>query len=157
MTAKISTYEFWEMVPYNVLQEADLEASIKANKLMQQDQTILWSLPPDALQLQAKFRLSEELTSAARKKRSAAQRDIGAADAMPAEIKGSGVRLCTAYNVSNCYVDPDNCEGRHLCSVVLQSGRACGGKHPAKECEGDGTIPADATWPNARSGSTYWK
>ena len=108
MTAKISTYEFWEMVPYNVLQEADLEASIKANKLMQQDQTILWSLPPDALQLQAQFRLSEELTSAARKKRLAAQRDIGAADAMPAEITGyvltqtlkSGVRLCTAYNIS---------------------------------------------------------
>ena len=82
VTAKISTYEFWEMVPYNVLQEADLEASIKANKLMQQDQTILWSLPPDALQLQAQFRLSEELTSAARKKRSAAQRDIGAAKGM---------------------------------------------------------------------------
>ena len=48
----------------------------------------------------------------------------------------SGVRLCTAYNLSNCYVDPDKCEGRHLCSVVLQSGRACGGKHPAKECRG---------------------
>ena len=57
VAAKISTYESWEMVPYDVLQEADREASIKANKLMQQDQTILWLLPPDALQLQAVFSL----------------------------------------------------------------------------------------------------
>ena len=105
--------------------------SIKANKLMQQDQTILWSLPPDALQLQAQFRLSEELTSAARKKRLAAQRDIGAADAMPAEITGyvltqtlkSGVRLCTAYNVSKlAMLTPTTVKGaiypQSCCSLV---------------------------------------
>ena len=83
VAAKISEYESWEMVPHDVLQEADQQASAKVNKLLRQDQTVLWSLPPDALQLQAQFRLSEELTSAARKKRSAAQKDIEQADAMP--------------------------------------------------------------------------
>ena len=114
------------------------------NKLIQQDQTVLWSLPPDAIQLQAQFRLSEELTMAARKKRSSVQQAIPKEDAMPAELRGyvltqtlkTGVRLCTAYNVTECPHDPEFCGGRHLCSVVLQSGRACGGRHPAKECRG---------------------
>jgi hypothetical protein len=69
-------------------------------------------------------------------------------DKMPAELRGyvltqtlkSGARLCTAYNVDACAQDPQNHEVHHLCSVMLQSGRACGGCHPAKDCKGKRTL-----------------
>lgn len=62
-------------------------------------------------QLQAQFRLSEVPTSAAKKKRSSEHKKE---DAMPAELQG--------------YVLTQALGVRHQCSVVLQSGRACGGR-----------------------------
>lgn len=41
VASKISEYESWEMVPYDVLQEADQQALAKLNKLIQQDPTVL--------------------------------------------------------------------------------------------------------------------
>ena len=54
----------------------------------------------------------------------------------------SGALLCTNYNIGSCPNDEKDCEGRHLCAVVLQTGRACGGKHPASECWGKRAMTA---------------
>ena len=59
VASKLFEYESWEIIPNDVLQEIDQQAQLRVNKLVQQDQ-IVWALPPDAVQLQAQFRLSEE-------------------------------------------------------------------------------------------------
>eukprot|EP00435_Cladocopium_sp_Y103_P028376 s2435_g7.t1 len=85
--AQMAEFEAWEVIPRSALNEADDLAQQEVDKKIQQDLTVLWALPPDAVQLQAHFRLSEELTTAAKKKRSSEQR-AAAGDPMPAEIKG---------------------------------------------------------------------
>jgi hypothetical protein len=106
VASKLFEYESWEIIPNDVLQEIDQQAQLRVNKLVQQGQTIVWSLPPDAVQLQAHFRLSEEMTLAARKKRSAVKtQTVGGPT--PAELQGyvltqtlkSGTMLCTAFNI----------------------------------------------------------
>ena len=90
-------------------------------------------------------------TFAARKKRSAEQKTPAAGGAMPAELRGyvltqalkSGTMLCAAFNTDRCYNEDANCEGAHLCAVVLQSGRACGGKHAAKDCRARRALTAE--------------
>jgi hypothetical protein len=150
VASKLFEYMSWEIIPNDVLQEIDEQAQIRVNKLVQQDQTVIWALPPDAVQLQAQFRLSEEMTLAARKKRSTVQTQA-VGGPMPAELRGfvltqtlkPGTMLCTAFNADRCYNTDDTCEGAHLCAVVLQSGRACGGKHPAKDCRGKRALTAE--------------
>eukprot|EP00435_Cladocopium_sp_Y103_P030945 s870_g7.t1 len=140
--AHLAEFEAWEVIPRTALFEADVLAQQEMDRKLQQDLTVVWALPPDAVQLQAHFRLSEELTAAAKKKRSSEQR-AASGDPMPAELKGfvltqtlkDGARLCTAFNTASCQ-QGDRCADRHLCAVVLQTGRACGGKHPAKDCWG---------------------
>eukprot|EP00435_Cladocopium_sp_Y103_P028886 s2906_g7.t1 len=121
--AQLAEYEAWEVIPRSALSDADAIAQQEVDRKLQQDLTVVWALPPDAVQLQAHFRLSEELTAAAKKKRSSEQR-AAAGDPMPA-----------AFNTTICQ-HGDRCAYRHLCAVVLQTGRACGGKHPARECWG---------------------
>eukprot|EP00435_Cladocopium_sp_Y103_P054452 s2532_g17.t1 len=140
--AQLAEYEAWEVIPRTALSDADAFAQQEVDRKLQQDLTVVWVLPPDAVQLQAHFRLSEELTAAAKKKRSSDQ-GAAAGDPMPAELRGyvltqtlkDGSRLCTAFNTANCQ-HGDRCADRHLCAVVLQTGRACGGKHPASACWG---------------------
>ena len=137
----LESYESWEMVPYGALEQVDVLAKQRTNKAVGQDSTVLWELPPDAEKLSLHFRLAKELTDAAAKARAKPPSNH---PAMPAtygayiltQTMKSGSLLCTNYNVGSCPNDEKDCEGRHLCAVVLQTGRACGGKHPASECWG---------------------
>ena len=58
------------------------------------------------------------------------------ARAMPARLGEihlkNGTALCPDFNTSECRQDP--CAREHLCAMLQQTGRACGGRHPASEC-----------------------
>ena len=44
----------------------------------------------------------------------------------------NGTPLCASFQHESCQAE--HCSEAHLCAVVMQSGRACGGKHAAKVC-----------------------
>ena len=44
----------------------------------------------------------------------------------------NGTALCPDFNTGECRQDP--CAREHLCAMLQQTGRACGGRHPASEC-----------------------
>ena len=71
MASKLAEYEAREIIPNDVLQDADKQPQVRVNKLIQQDQTVIWSILQTrrSSKLNSAF-LSEELTSAGRKKRS---------------------------------------------------------------------------------------
>ena len=49
-----------------------------------------------------------------------------------------GTALCIAFNASKCKGKGKGCKnGKHVCNKIKgQSGRACGGPHPATSCPG---------------------
>ena len=44
----------------------------------------------------------------------------------------NGAALCPDFNTGECRQDP--CAREHLCAMLQQTGRACGGRRPASEC-----------------------
>ncbi|CAJ1339037.1 unnamed protein product [Effrenium voratum] len=44
----------------------------------------------------------------------------------------NGTALCPDFNTGECRQDP--CAREHLCAMLQQTGRACGGRRPASEC-----------------------
>ena len=50
-------------------------------------------------------------------------------------------RLCAEYQRGRCRRG-DDCEFRHSCACLVQSGRVCGGRHPAIECRAKRVLAA---------------
>ena len=44
VASKLAGYEAWEIIPNDALQDADKQAQVRVNKLIQQDQTVIWSI-----------------------------------------------------------------------------------------------------------------
>ena len=55
-----------------------------------------------------------------------------------------GTGLCGAYQLGRCQDDSSQCQGVHKCAIMLRTGRACGGSHPAQECFDKRFVPEPA-------------
>ena len=151
VAAFVHEYDSWELVPPEELAAAAEHATLEVTKAVSADSQNIWSLPPDATRLKQRFSLAAELMQRAQKKRGA----VAKAAPLPVAVEEqrrdrdlpptlgkfvltqflkSGTRLCTDFNLGECHTEP--CPHAHLCAVLLQSGRACGGKHAAKGCWG---------------------
>ena len=151
VTAFVKEYDAWELIPPDELAAAAEHATLEVTKAVSADSKNIWSLPPDATRLKQRFSLASELMQRAQKKRKA----VAKAAPLPVakeeqrrdrdlpptlgkfvltQFLKSGTRLCTDFNLGECHEDP--CSNAHLCAVLLQSGRACGGKHAARGCWG---------------------
>lgn len=66
-----------------------------------------------------------------------------------------GTGLCGAYQLGRCQDDSSQCQGVHKCAIMLRTGRACGGSHPAQACFDKRFVPEPAKreWPSSGSGS----
>lgn len=55
-----------------------------------------------------------------------------------------GTGLCGAYQLGRCQDDSSQCQGVHKCAIMLRTGRACGGSHPAQACFDKRFVPEPA-------------
>lgn len=86
---------------------------------------------------QRAFEFSRERAALSREAQASAKRS---SSAMPSSINGkvvtrflrSGKALCPDFQVDACHVGEAVCGEAHLCAILLRTGRACGGKHPAQ-------------------------
>ena len=77
---------------------------------------------------------------------------------MPDEIQGrittaflkNGMPLCSAFQMKSCPADGATCTKLHKCAVVLRTGRACGGSHPACECRDKHAVKAEVESPSPK-------
>ena len=96
---------------------------------------MIWAQAPQTTALKRRFSLSQSLVHSARERKPAPS-----ARAMPARLGEifltghlkNGTALCPDFNTGECRQDP--CAREHLCAMLQQTGRACGGRHPASEC-----------------------
>ena len=138
---KLLTHESWETIPTETYGEALEYARQNVDKTLKQESRVIWAAPLTKTEMQARFQLSEALKLKAAAKREEAQAK-GDLPEMPASLNGkvlsafmkNGAPICRAYQTRTCHLEKEACPGRHACAVLRQSGRVCGGGHPASEC-----------------------
>ena len=137
VAAKVADCEAWETVTEEEVAEADEEAKIKAAQACRGDTEVIWAQAPQTTALKRRFSLSQSLVHGARERM---RKPAPSARAMPARLGEifltghlkNGTALCPDFNTGECRQDP--CAREHLCAMLQQTGRACGGRHPASEC-----------------------
>ena len=83
---------------------------------------------------------TQEALSLVHNARERMRRPAPSVSAMPARLGETfltghlknGTALCPDFNTGECRQDP--CSREHMCAMLQQTGRACGGRHPASEC-----------------------
>ena len=138
---KLLTHESWETIPTETYAEALEYARQNVDKTLKQESRVIWAAPLTKTEMQARFQLSEALKLKAAAKREEAQAKGDLPD-MPASLNGkvlskfmkNGAPICGAYQTRTCHLEKEDCPGRHACAILRQSGRVCGGGHPASEC-----------------------
>ena len=138
---KLLTHESWETIPTETYAEALEYARQNVDKTLKQESRVIWAAPLTKNEMQARFQLSEALKLKAAAKREEAQAK-GDLPEMPASLNGkvlskfmkNGAPICGAYQTRTCHLEKEDCPGRHACAILRQSGRVCGGGHPASEC-----------------------
>ena len=137
VAAKVADCEAWETVTEEEISEADGEAKIKAAQACRGDTEVIWAQAPQTTALKRRFSLSQSLVHNARERM---RRPAPSVSAMPARLGETfltghlknGTALCPDFNTGECRQDP--CSREHMCAMLQQTGRACGGRHPASEC-----------------------
>eukprot|EP00434_Breviolum_minutum_P042293 symbB.v1.2.037638.t1/scaffold5613.1/size25359/1 len=146
----LSQYETWELIPQEAIDDAKEKGRAAADKATQQDNTVLWALPLEPHEVRERFELTTALKSRAQKRKAEAM-EPSSEGVMPDEIQGrittaflkNGMPLCSAFQMKSCPADGTTCTKLHKCAVVLRTGRACGGSHPACECRDKRAVKAE--------------
>eukprot|EP00438_Fugacium_kawagutii_P032692 Skav204466 [mRNA] locus=scaffold5533:30858:32279:- [translate_table: standard] len=108
------------------------------DSLVGKDAQTVWQRAMRPERIHKAFQFQQEL---AQQSSATRQQALGSgASVMPASINDklltktlrNGDPLCASYQVGQCKAT--QCTENHLCAIVLKSGRACGGKHMAKDC-----------------------
>ena len=136
--ASLREHQSWDVITPSELEEAKAFVMPTVDRLVSQDMDTEWQGKLPAEQVQRAFKFSQATRESARAARASAA--AAAASQMPAAIKGklltkfmrNGTPLCADFQTDSCSRNP--CPEQHLCAIVLQSGRACGGSHSAQTC-----------------------
>lgn len=154
----LSQYETWELIPQEaIIEDAKEKGRAAADKATQQDNTVLWALPLEPHEVRERFELTTALKSRAQKRKAEAM-EPSSEGVMPDEIQGrittaflkNGMPLCSAFQMKSCPADGTTCTKLHKCAVVLRTGRACGGSHPACECRDKRAVKAEVESPSPK-------
>eukprot|EP00438_Fugacium_kawagutii_P017495 Skav211853 [mRNA] locus=scaffold1622:146541:148184:- [translate_table: standard] len=141
VAASVAEFASWEIIPQAALEDALDKAHSALDRELNRDKLVIWSAPETVeSDLKERFKLSSQLTEAARQRKEA--EDADGDPPMPPSLNQfvltqflkNGSRLCTSFNVGTC--TNDRCRSQHKCAVVQKTGRACGGTHTARECWG---------------------
>lgn len=154
---ELSRYESWELIPQEAIVKARAQGKAAADKAAQQDNTILWAVPLDPQEVRERFELTTALKSRAQKRKAEAM-EPSTEGVMPDEIQGrittaflkNGEALCSSFQMNSCAAG-SHCSKLHKCAVVLRTGRACGGSHPACECRDKRAVMAEPEEKPSRS------
>ena len=131
----------WEAIPQEELDKARTHGLAEADRLLRQDRQPVWASSQKFQDVRKRIKLSQQFVEAAERARKEAEQ--AASPTMPDQLNGkiltatlkNGKPLCPDFQQDACPNDADTCPfGAHLCAVLQQSGRACGGKHGAAVC-----------------------
>ena len=127
--------------PQEELDKARTHGLAEADRLLRQDRQPVWASSQKFQDVRKRIKLSQQFVEAAERARKEAEQ--AASPTMPDQLNGkiltatlkNGKPLCPDFQQDACPNDADTCPfGAHLCAVLQQSGRACGGKHGAAVC-----------------------
>eukprot|EP00438_Fugacium_kawagutii_P021829 Skav232620 [mRNA] locus=scaffold1260:106753:110214:+ [translate_table: standard] len=148
-TPVVAEHLSWEAIPEDDLVQAKAAGAQAVDRLTRADRQPLWAASGNFQDVQKRLKLSKTYVEKAAAARARAAAPAG--PTMPNAISGkvlsatmkNGAKLCPLFQVGTCPNEASNCtHGAHLCAILQNTGRTCGGKHPANQCK----IPA-ATGP----------
>eukprot|EP00435_Cladocopium_sp_Y103_P075206 s702_g55.t1 len=140
-TPAVEGFLTWEDIPQDALDRAKEAGRKEADRLLRQDREPIWSASQNFADVAKRLKLAKHYVEKARK--TAAEASQQARPVMPDQLHNkvltatlkNGQPLCPDWQTDECANDSSNCPfGAHLCAVLQQSGRACGGRHHAKDC-----------------------
>eukprot|EP00435_Cladocopium_sp_Y103_P035527 s950_g9.t1 len=149
-TPAVEGFLTWEDIPQDALKSAKETGKKEADRLLRQDREPIWSASQNFADVAKRLKLAKHYVEKARK--TAAEASQQARPIMPDQLHNkvltatlkNGQPLCPDWQTDECANDSSSCPfGAHLCAVLQQSGRACGGRHHAKDCHVKRFIPYD--------------
>ena len=138
LSVELGDFQSWEMIPPGDVDRAREKALPQVDSLVSKDGTTVWQKTSTPERTKRAFDFTQEHKKRALENKTTAQGAGGSI--MPASINDklltkylrNGTPLCASFQNESCRAE--QCSEAHLCAVVMQSGRACGGKHSAKVC-----------------------
>ena len=138
LSVELGDFQSWEVIPPGDVDRAREKALPQVDSLVSKDGTTVWQKTSTPERTKRAFDFTQEHKKRALENKTAAQGAGGSI--MPASINDklltkylrNGTPLCASFQNESCRAE--QCSEAHLCAVVMQSGRACGGKHSAKVC-----------------------
>ena len=138
LSVELGDFQSWEVIPPGDVDKARDKALPQVDSLVSKDGTTVWQKTSTPERTKRAFDFTQEHKKRALENNATAQGAGGSI--MPASINNklltkylrNGTPLCASFQHESCRAE--NCSEAHLCAVVMQSGRACGGKHAAKVC-----------------------
>ena len=138
LSVELGDFQSWEVIPPGDVDRAREKALPQVDSLVSKDGTTVWQKTSTPERTKRAFDFTQEHKKRALENKTTAQGAGGSI--MPASINDklltkylrNGTPLCASFQNESCRAE--QCSEAHLCAVVMQSGRACGGKHSAKVC-----------------------
>ena len=139
LAARLGEFDAWELATPAAITAPVDDAKPEVQRAVSLDKHSLWDRPMSAAAAQRAFAFSRERAALTKEAQASAKRS---SSVMPASINGkvvarflrNGKALCPDFQSDACHVGESACGEAHLCAILLRTGRACGGKHPAQSC-----------------------
>ena len=139
LVARLGEFDAWELATPAAITAAVDAAKPEVQRAVSLDKHSLWDKPMSVAAAQRAFAFSRERAALTRAAQASSKRSEAV---MPPSINGkvvtrflrNGKALCPNFQLDACHVGEGTCGEAHLCAIVLKTGRACGGKHPAQAC-----------------------
>ena len=138
LSVELGDFQSWEVIPPGDVDRAREKALPQVDSLVSKDGATVWQKTSTPERTKRAFDFTQEHKKRALENKTTAQGAGGSI--MPASINDklltkylrNGTPLCASFQNESCRAE--QCSEAHLCAVVMQSGRACGGKRSAKVC-----------------------
>ena len=136
---RLGEFDAWELATPDAITAAVDATKPEVQRAVSLDKHSLWDRPMSAAAAQRAFAFSRERAAITKEAQVSSKRS---SSVMPPSINGkvvtrflrNGKALCPDFQVDACHVGEGTCGEAHLCAILLRTGRACGGKHPAQAC-----------------------
>ena len=139
LVSRLGEFDAWELATPSAITAAVDAAKPEVQRAVSLDKHSLWDRPTSVAAAQRAFAFSRERAALTKAAQASSKRS---SSVMPPSINGkvvtrflrNGKALCPDFQLDACHVGEGTCGEAHLCAIVLRTGRACGGKHPAQAC-----------------------
>ena len=127
----LTSFATWDEIPGAELAKAESTGAAMMEVAIQRDLRTEWQSPIRLRETKPRFNVPRTLPLPDRVEYMIPRKING--KRVSASLR-DGARLCVEYQRGRCS-GPSPCPaGQHRCAILVQSGRVCGGSHPAKEC-----------------------